>query len=98
MKDYSKAASRAIGLVRAKFTDPVVLPQKGREEFYSFLHNLFGSPSGDGWKKPAGEEELEDDMDFDRVEYFETPNGPLVAAHLTDYARPVIVVVNRKAA
>ncbi|MCF8483841.1 MAG: hypothetical protein K9G71_01420 [Rhodobacteraceae bacterium] len=89
--------TRAIALVRADFCNPVVLPEKGRKEFNGFLHRQFGCPEDEAWKTPAVVEYLENDPDFDFVEYFITPAGPMMAAHINEYPNPVIVVMNGEA-
>ncbi|MDR7125538.1 hypothetical protein [Pseudotabrizicola sp. 4114] len=96
--DTTTKIARAIALVRAEFTDPVVLPVKGRKEFNIFLYRQFGSPADDAWKTPAVVEHLENDPDFHFVEYFITPAGPMMAAHINEYPNPVIVVMNAEAA
>lgn len=93
----TKKLNRAIALVSAKFTNPVVLKQMGRKEFDGFLHEAFGAPADDAWKSPVVAEELKDDEDFYLVEYFDTPIGPLMAAHINEYAQPVLVVINKRA-
>ncbi|WP_054006157.1 hypothetical protein [Cypionkella psychrotolerans] len=92
--DAMNKNNRAIALVRAQFTNPVVLPQMGRKEFDDFLHDKFGRPDDDVWKRPSGAEELKDDEDFYLVEYFNTPTGSLMAAHISDFPQPVIVVMD----
>ncbi|RGP37689.1 hypothetical protein [Pseudotabrizicola alkalilacus] len=96
--DTTNEAARAIAMVRAKFTNPVVLPQKRRKEFNIFLYEQFGNPADDAWKEADATEELENDKDFYLVEYFTTPAGPMAAVHFKDYPNPVLVVVNAEAA
>lgn len=97
LETTTKIAS-AIALVRAEFTNPVVLPEKGRKVFNCFLHDQFGRTADDAWKEAVVAEKIEDDEDFSSAEYFITPAGPMVAVHRKDYPHQVLVVVNAEAA
>lgn len=91
--DTTTSIDAAIALARPRLADPAVLPTMSQKEFSILLHKLIRNPSDDAWRRPVASEELKDDEDFYLIEFFETPNGPLMAAHVGDECLNAVIVV-----
>lgn len=88
---------RAIILWRKKFDgDAVSVPAMSERQFNAFMHEAFGNPmDNDDWKNPVAKEAPEDDTDFSLIEYFQTPKGPVCAAHGKDDFRVYVAADSR---
>lgn len=99
--DTTTSTDAAIGLAETRISDPVFLRQMGRKEFNVFLWKLLGDPQDmldEAWKTPVFMQLLDEDEDDDfyLIEFFETPFGPLMGAHIREYPEPVFVVADRQ--